>query len=43
MSLPRQVKNTISAVETHWLSVKEKVPRVAVNKEGHDESLLEHE
>ena len=37
------VEKTVYGVKTHWLSGKEKVPDTAVNKEGHDYSLLEHE
>ena len=34
---------SLHRVETHWLSGKEKVPGAAVRKEGHADSLLEHE
>ena len=45
MSLPwqAQVENTIYGLETHWFWGKENVPGARISKEGHADSLLEHE
>ena len=45
MGFPQRicVEKTVHGVEMHWLSDKEKVPGVAVSKEGHVDSLLGHE
>ena len=45
MGLPLQarVERTVHAVETDWLSNKEKIPCTVVSKEGHADSLLGHE
>ena len=45
MGLPLQtwIEKTVYTVETHWLSSKEKVPGIAVHKEGHADSVLGHE
>ena len=37
------VEKTILGVETYWLFSKEKILGAAVSKEGHVDSLLEHE
>ena len=36
------VEKIIHGVEAHWLSCKEKVPGVAVSKDGHADRLLGH-
>ena len=33
----------VHEVETHWLSVKDKVPDIAISKEGHTDIVLEYE
>ena len=45
MDLPQWawIKMTIYRMETHWLFGKEKVPGAAASKEGHADSVLEHE
>ena len=43
LSLWARVEKTIHGVETHWLSRKEKVPGVALSKEGQADCPLEHE
>ena len=42
-TLQAWVEKTVHEVETHWLSGKEKVPGVAISKEGDAISVLGHE
>ena len=45
MGLPLRVwvKKKVNWVERHWVSGKEKVPDTDVSKEGHADSLIDHE
>ena len=45
MGLPllARVENTVHGMETDWLSGREKVSATVISKEGHTDSLLEHE